>query len=132
MGAGLFRPMKDVNSVSFSKEDVEVGLHLDFIKQLINYNYKTSSSFYNDIHIKYDGYTTTVEWFENSLDEYFGDFEFVDSEHEVMYIGTMPDSTYNYYSSKDEYNKALEDFLKKNPWYIRNDFGRWIDSRETK
>ena len=99
--------MKDVNSVFFSKEDVEAGLHLDFIKQLINYNYKTSSSFYNDIHIKYDGYTTTIEWFENSLDEYFGDFEFVDSEHEVMYIGTMPDSTYNYYSSKDEYNKAL-------------------------
>lgn len=122
--------MKDVNSVSFSKEDVEAGLHLDFIKQLIDYNYKTSSGFYNDIHIKYDGFTTLVEWFENSLDEYFGDFEFVDSEHEVMYIGTMPDSTYDYYGSKDEYNKAFEDFLKKNPWYTKNEFGVWVDSRE--
>ncbi len=122
--------MKDVNSVSFSKEDVEAGLHLDFIKQLIDYNYKTSSGFYNDIHIKYDGFTTSVEWFENNLDEYFGEYEYVDSEHEVMYIGTMPDRTYSYYESKEDYNKALEDFLKKNPWYIKNEFGVWVDSRE--
>lgn len=122
--------MDNVNKVAFCKEDVEKGLHLDFIKQLVDFNYKTACNFYYDIHITFDGFTTTVEWCENGLEDYIGKFEYVDSDHEVMLVGYLPDGTFDYFSSNTDYDKSLCDFLNKNPWYYKDSFGNWQDSRE--
>lgn len=85
-----------MNSQYFGLEDVKAGLHFEFIQNLINYNQKTKSNYFNDIHITTDdGNCVIVEWVhENFSESLFGSFQFIPEEKE--------DEVYNILHSKEE------------------------------
>ena len=68
---------KQYNSVAFTPKDVDKGLHLKFIDNLIKFNRETEETYYNDIHICYDGYCTIVEWCCDTVDTQLGNGKFL-------------------------------------------------------
>ena len=122
--------MAEYNSQAFTPEECEKGLHLDLIKFLLEQSNKFENSYY-DIHIDNDGYCTIVEWYDKSFeyDDNEG-FRFVDYEHELMYRLDFPDNHYEYFYNKEEAEEALQLWLKDNPGWKKNQFGRWYNEIE--
>lgn len=121
--------MSDVNSAAFTPEEVKKGLHLDLIKYLLDYNSKSEKS-YNDIHITTDGYCLIVEWTNLNYEYSSGcGFRYVDEEHELLKEVVFPDN-HTEYLFDDEEQEALDDWLKENPGWFKNDYGRWVNKTE--
>ena len=80
-----------MNSQYFSFEDVKAGLHFEFIQNLLNYNQKTKSSYFNDIHITTDdGSCVIVEWVHDDLSEpLYGSFQFIPIEKSDEVYGIL-------------------------------------------
>ena len=111
------------NSMAFTPEDVELGLHYDLLNCLLLYNAKAKDK-YNDIHITSDGYCTIVEWSNIPYSgEWGGKFEFVDEDENVMKELQLPDDTYEYVEKEYE-DEYLNEWLKDNPEYKKDSFGR--------
>lgn len=118
------------NSQAFTPEECKKGLHLDLIKFLLEQSKKFEDSYY-DIHIDNDGYCTIVEWYDKRFeDEDNEGFRFVDYEHELMYRLDFPDKHYDYFYSKEEAEKSLQEWLKDNPEWKKNEYGRWYNVKE--
>lgn len=121
--------MAEYNSQAFTPEACKKGLHLDLIKFLLEQSSKLEDSYY-EIHINNDGYCTIVEWYDKIYDMDYDGWEFVDEEHEVMYIQRFPDNHYEYVNNEKEGQKLLDDWLTENPGWKQNEFGRWYNEIE--
>ena len=89
-----------------------------------------SEDYYNEVHITSDGYCTIVEWETVPYDGSFGGkFEYVDVDHEVLKQLWFPDNHYEYVFDDDE-EEVLEEWLKDNPGYKKNNYGSWYKEED--
>jgi len=115
--------MREYNSQSFTKEQVEVGLHLDLINYLLSYN-KNSTDSYADIHVWSDSFCLTVDWvIVNYEDAGVGRFEFVGSDQMIMTEYFFPDNHSELCYDEDDYNARLTDWLKENEDFYKDEDG---------
>ena len=123
-----------VNNVAFTPEEVKKGYLQDLLSYLTDYN-KKSDDYYYDIHITSDGYCSIVEFihvpYDNSLGGY-GRFEYVDEDQIVVKEVILPDNSIVVAYNEEHEKELLDEFLKENPWYKKNECGRWYDEREIK
>ena len=117
------------NTMTFTPEDVELGLHYDLLNYLLIYNAKAKNSF-NDIHITSDGYCTIVEWDNVPYSkEWGGKFEYVAEDEVIAKEFMFPDNHYELIYPDDE-EDILREWLKDNPEYKKDDYGRWYNENE--
>lgn len=123
--------VREYNSQAFTPDEVEKGLHLDLIKFLLEQSSKFEDSYY-EIHIDSDGYCTIIEWYDKRYNGADGDegWKFVDYEHEVMYRQKFPDNCYEYFPDKECAEEALQEWLKDNPGWKKNQYGHWYNEKE--
>lgn len=105
--------MEDFNSQEFSREETEQGLHLDFIKCLIDMTLKSNAS-RNDMHIWFDGETFVVDWtnipYKYEFD--YGSFRYVKPEDKVVHEYHTPYGETVYLENDDEYNDYIAEYEK--------------------
>lgn len=113
--------MEGYNSQAFVPEEVEKGLHLELVKDLLELEKKMSDMYY-DIHITSDGYCTIVEWKEVGTGEMAydsGKFEYVGPGQVVMEETQFPDEHYEYLFP-NEIDERMSDWHKENPGWIKS------------
>jgi len=105
--------MDEINSVTFTPEEVKKGLHLDLIKYLLDYTSKSETSF-NDIHITTDdAHCCVIEWSKNNYYEKgIHGFRYIDEEHSVFKEVVFPDNHIEYLHDYEE-PAAIEDWWQK-------------------
>lgn len=115
--------MKKTNSMYFKHlEDA-----LAMVKKLCELSL-SEDDLYSDIHIYENETAFIVEWEQIPYDHaYGGTFKYVDEDEEVMLYRTFPDNHGEYFSSEEEFQEALTEWLKENPGWVRTQFGRWVE-----
>ena len=119
------------NQEYFTREQVEQGLHLNFIKTLLDLdNYDRDGI--HDIHMYKEEEAVIVEWCFKWYDKSIGNdrFEFLGEDDVVMTEVYLPDNSSVYVRNEDEEKEVLEDWLKEHPTWKKNSWGRWVDEEE--
>ena len=122
---------REYNSQAFTPEEVKAGLLKDLLDYLLDHNKKAKEQYY-DIHITTDGYCTIVEWIDINY-EFEGEqgkFQFVPSDGYVMLEKHFPDNHYEMFSSEEEYEERLQEWLKENPGWVKTHYGTWTNEIE--
>jgi len=102
----------EYNSMAFTPEEVEQGLHKKLLDYLFEYNNK-SDEHYCDIHICTDGYCTIIEWDVVPYNhEWGGQFQYIGMEQEVGTWITLPDNSRHLVFSDEEAQELLDDYRK--------------------
>lgn len=118
-----------MNRQAFTPEEVAQGLLQDLLNYLLKYNYKCESGYY-EIHITSDSFCTIVEWEDVPYDKSWGGtFKYVDENHVVMKEVIFPDNHSEYLFDEEE-QEAIDEWLKENPGWKRNEFGTWYNEAE--
>lgn len=118
------------NETCFTPEEVEKGMHLKLIDYLLSYN-KDSEDNFNDIHITTDGYCTVVQWIDRNYEfDDGGRFEFVDAGQKVMTECELPDNSIVMCYDEEDAKDTLDNWLKNNPGYEKNEYGHWVNTNE--
>lgn len=113
------------NEEAFLPEDVEKGLHIKFIKALLQISSELSESYY-DIHITTDSYCTIVQWCNHSCDgECGGSFEYVDEDKVIAEAIYFPNGTTMYAFDEEEKDNLINEFIKEHPEWEMNKYGTW-------
>lgn len=123
---------REYNYQAFTPEEVEQGLHLDLLNYLLEHNKKNKNQYY-DIHITSDGYCTIIEWTDVIYNQEYGPegkFEFVPSDGYVMIEKIFPDNHYEMFSSEEEFEERLQEWLKENPGWVKTSYGTWTNEIE--
>lgn len=117
---------RNYNTEAFTPGDVEEGLLNDLIKHLLDHNEKSNRAYY-DIHITSDGYCTIVEWVSVPYEDehYNGEFVFKDEDEVIMKELILPDNSIEYVFP-DEEEERLNEWLKENPDWYKNDLGIYV------
>lgn len=105
--------MKTINRMYFTDSMVESGEMAKFIETLCAQAYCKQDpdiALYNDIRIHpEDCGAFSVEWVQLPWDgAYGGNFQYVDEDEVVCFEREMPDRSYQYFASEDEYRERLE------------------------
>lgn len=122
--------IKKYNSMYFTKQDVDKGLHLDLLKSL----YKTSIESENDtldIHTYTEDDAVIIEWCQHSIefdDNLTNVFRYVDYDEVIMLEKSFPDGHYEYFNDEEEYQSRFEEWLKEHTTYKQDAYGRWYDT----
>ena len=123
---------KDFNQESFMPYEVKQGKHIKFLKALLSLDAvgeEVDYDKYHDIHIWNDGYCLVIDWcdhwYDNNIET--SSFQFVDSDELVVKEVILPDNSTVYASSEEEAKELLDEFLKDNPQWHKNQFGMWTD-----
>ena len=120
----------EYNYQSFTPEEVEQGLHLEFLNTLLNYN-KVSKTHYNDIHLTTDGYCTIIEWETIPYNhEYGGSFKYVGEDEVIMLERHFPDNHTELCYNEEDYQEKLAEWLKENPGWVKTSCGTWTNEIE--
>lgn len=121
------RKMKtEYNSMSFSREAMKEGLHLELIKYLVNYHLNNDYHF-NDVHITTDGETLIVEWEQVPYDHSFGgSFQYVEEDCLVMRDLDLPDGGNTFIPQDDDPEEYLKEWLEEHPGWKRSAYGHWV------
>ena len=121
------RKMKtEYNSMSFSREAMKEGLHLELIKYLVNYHLNNDYHF-NDVHITTDGETLIVEWEQVPYDHAFGgSFQYVEEDCLVMRDLDLPDGGNTFIPQDDDPEEYLKEWLEEHPGWKRSAYGHWV------
>lgn len=122
--------METYNSMAFTPEEVEKGLHLKLLKTLLELTADKGDNSYNDIHIWSDGYCTIIDWVDYNPEFGMGRFEFVPSDGYIMREFRFPDNHYEMFETDEEFNEALKEWLKDNPGWVMNQWGCWTNEIE--
>lgn len=116
----------EYNSMSFSREAMKEGLHLELIKYLVNYHLNNDYHF-NDVHITTDGETLIVEWEQVPYDHSFGgSFQYVEEDCLVMRDLDLPDGGNTFIPQDDDPEEYLKEWLKEHPGWKRSAYGHWV------
>ena len=124
---------KRYNSVAFTPEEVNQGLHTDLITYLVNYNAQGKSDDYYEIHITSDGYCMIIEFDKVPNNHAFGGtFKYVDESDGdiVMKEYIFPDNHTELCYNEDDYKERLDTFLKENPGWVKNSYNCWTNELE--
>ena len=117
----------EYNYQSFNPEEVEQGLHLEFLNALLNYN-KVSKTHYNDIYLTTDGYGFIIEWKTIPYSHEYSDFfKYVG---EVILERYFPNNHYELCYSEEDYKEKLADWLKENPGWVKTSYETWTNKIE--
>ena len=120
----------EYNYQSFTPEEAEQGLHLEFLNTLLNYN-KVSKDHYNDIHLTTDGYCTIIEWETIPYNhEYGGSFKYVGEDEVIMLERHFPDNHTELCYNEEDYQEKLAEWLKENPGWVKTSYGTWTNEIE--
>lgn len=121
----------ELNSMYFSKEQVEAGEMIEFLNILLKQSYGVSK-YYNDIHIKPDDCGAfVIEWVNVPWShDWGGRFEYLDDDQYSMTEYCFPDRHYELLRDKEEYDERLKEFLKENPGWEMTDYGTWVNTIE--
>ena len=107
--------MGSFNRQYFSDKDVKAGLHIKFIKFLLD-NFE-SEEYRIDMHVYHeDCGAVMVEWVRQlwrRLDE-IGSFQFVDNGEFVVQEVKFPDGHYEYANSDEEAEEMLKAWQESN------------------
>lgn len=124
-----------MNSKHYSWEEAKKGMLNDLIDFLRKQS-EQSRTYFNDIHILFDDYGPCVEWIDRPYDSdsavFTGEFRFVDEDQVVLYERTLPDNSVIYVYDEEEYQNDLNEFLKEDPDWDKNEFGNWYRPSEQK
>ena len=122
---------REYNSQSFTPEGVEKGLHLEFLKSLLDLNTKLTDR-YNDIHITNDSYCTIIEWDCVPHDHaYGGEWKYITEDNVVMTEVNFPDGHFDYVFPEDV-EETLNEWHKKHPEWVMTPYGTWTNEEENK
>ncbi len=114
----------------FSHEDIEQGLHWDFLKVLLDYNQKSETR-YNEIHIYPEDRALIIEWSNKPYKYDDGKFVYVRSDDQkVMTEYFLPDNSSGWFDCEEEYSEYLNEWLKENPGWIKTNYGTWSNEIE--
>lgn len=123
-----------MNEQYFNKEQIKNKELEEFLELLIKHSWGKSNE-YNDIHIKPDEFGVYVEWEQAPWSgEWGGHWQYIndDEEEVVMKYYNFPDNSSCLFSSKEEYEEALKDWLEehKEEKWERNQYGNWFSRKE--
>ena len=123
---------KEYNSMYFSNEEVKKGMHLSLLDTLYKISLASNDTILH-IHTYTEEDAVIVEWCQHNpeFEDYDQNtFSYIGCDEYIMFAGEMPDKHYEYFHSKDEYQEALNEWLKEHPNYKQNRFGHWYDENE--
>ena len=123
---------RSYNTQAFTPEEVKKGLAQDLLNYLLDYNKKNTEQYY-DIHITSDGYCTIIEWVDVMYTSKYGEdgkFQFVDYDEYVMKEFTFPDNHTEMCYSEEDAEQRLQEWLKDNPSWVKNEWGCWTNELE--
>ena len=124
-----------MNRQYFSKEQIAAEELNEFLNILLKQCYGKGDTF-NDIHIKpEDCGAFVIEWEEAPWSgEWGGHWQYIndDDEEVVMKYYDFPDNSSCLFSSKEEYEEALKEWLEehKDEKWEKNQYGRWYSKKE--
>lgn len=123
--------MARVNSQYFDKEQIEAGELKTLLDYLMTEAYG-KGQYYNDIHIKpADLGAFIVEWVQVPWShEFGGHFEYLEEDEQIFKEIHLPDNTYQYILADEDENEFLDEWLKDNPGWVKNDYGMWTNELE--
>lgn len=124
-----------MNRQYFSKEQIENKELEEFLELLIKHSISGKGNEYSDIHIKPEEFGVTLEWEVNPWSgEYGGHWQYIndDDEEVVMKWFRFPDESSGLFSSEEEYEEALKDWLEehKEERWAKNQYGHWYSQKE--
>lgn len=131
--------MSNVNRMYFSKEAVENGELQKLLDYLMKYSYSDNGPrdmrHYCEIHIKPEDLEAfIVEWSQEPWSNEFGDrggFEYVDCDSYIMKEYAFPDGSLEYFPDDEEFQYALDAWLKLNPgWHKHDIMNVWVKEDE--
>lgn len=104
--------MPEYNQEYFNKNDVKNGLHLEFIKFLLDK--LQTDDYYLDIHLIQEDYgVVTVEWIRKLYErDDRGGFEYVDSDQYLVKKVELPDGHYDYARTDEDAELILQNWYK--------------------
>ena len=116
-----------MNSMYFSKEDVEAGLMQELVSLLCSHSYR-ADGLYNDVHIRPDDLGAfIVEWAQVPWNhEYGGKFEYVDEDQAVCNEVVFPDKHFEY--TPEDPNDVIKEWLEDNPNWRKDEWGHWVEN----
>lgn len=92
------------------------------IDHLLSENTDQSNSFYNDVHITYDGCTIIIEWTQVYY-EFASDcakFRLVDNNQEIMTEYALPDDTRVWCFDEEDYQEQLKNYEDTHTYCTKN------------
>lgn len=116
--------MKKTNSMYFKNLDDALAM----VKKLCELSL-SDDDLYSDIHIYEEETAFIVEWEQVPYDHaHGGTFKHVDEGEKVTLYRTFPDDHGEYFSSEEEVQEALTEWLKKNPGcgWVRTEYDHWV------
>ena len=123
----------ETSYITFSKKDQEKGLHLKFLNYLLEFNRESDDHFVEILIKPEDCNFLTIEWIENyyeTEEEYSTHYKPVSTDQYVMMEFEFPDGHYEYVESYEQGNELLQEWLKENPGWEKNGYGRWVNKEE--
>lgn len=123
----------EYNTMSFSREAMKEGLHLELITYLVNYHLN-NDDYFNDVHITTDGETLIVEWEQVPYDHSFGgSFQYIEEDCLVMRDVELPDGSSAFIFQDEDPKEYIQSWLKEHPGWKRTAYNRWAfeDTKET-
>jgi len=120
-----------MNSQYFSKEQVKAGELQKLLAFLMEEAYGAGNH-YNDIHIRpEDCGAFVIEWEQVPWShEFGGQFVLLEEDQEIMTRYTFPDNHTELCYNKEDYEERLAEWLKENPGWEIEPFGKWTNRIE--
>ena len=120
---------KKYNSMTFSTENMEEGIHKELIDYLVNYHLNEDDHF-NDIHITTDGECLVVEWVQVPYDRtYGGSFQYCDEDSYVVTEVIFPDNSSELVEPERK-EEVFNEWLTEHPTWKKNQWGFWFNEEE--
>lgn len=123
------------NEKSFTPEEVDAGMVTEFIDFLLKQDKKTAelrdkNHKYTNINIVNDGYCTIVQYCEVFFEDKSSCFEFVNYDEHVAKVLDLPDNSTVLCWDEDDAKEMLDEWLKDNPGWKKNEWGHWYNEAE--
>ena len=122
-----------VNSVYFSKEQFEKGEMDKFIHHLNELSYGEGHNMFQVLIRPEDCGAYVVEFAQIGWDEAcygnFG-FKFIEEDQRVYREYRLPDNSYVYFETDQEFNEFFDEWMRDNPGWTKTPYGTWINELE--
>lgn len=119
-----------LNQQYFSKEQIEKKEHLKLLDYLMSESYGAGDHI-NDIRIcPIDCEAFIIEWIQVDPNNSEAKFQAIDDDQRVMTEYLLPDQSFIYFETQEEYNEYMEEWLKENPGWEKTQYGTWTNRIE--
>lgn len=115
-----------INQQYFSREQVEKKEHYKLLDVLMSENYGVGKH-YNDIRIYLEDDAAIIEWIQVNPEYSDARFEAIDDDQRIMTEFMLPDQTFVFFETKEEFDEYLKEWLETNPGWERTRYGNWTN-----